>query len=289
MSTTTVYAAQSEDDLSCSPVTFHFDASDLELSNPHSPASSVKGLFIRSRPNSMAISENESPFEQFGMTSNIQVPIMQPPPVAIISNATKQTPSVRTHATSATTTTVHPVRRDTVESGAQAADTDATVADTRRRTWPAMLHLRRRVSGIFNRKQSAARLPPNPPPTPADAAHTPAEDTTPPWSRRTFSLSMRSRASSIRSHQASASNAEPVEKVLARRRRVRRSRSFAGFTTMAQHVLASIEEPDHDETAELDEVSVEAYNTVRGIGKFWVYEEDESGAVCILERGVERR
>ncbi|KAJ6612341.1 hypothetical protein B0H10DRAFT_2223189 [Mycena sp. CBHHK59/15] len=272
MSTTTLYAAQSEDDLSCSPVTFHFDASDLELSNPHSPASSVKGLFIRSRPNSMAISENESPFEQFGMTSNIQVPIMHPPPVAIISNATKQTPSVRTHATSATTTTVHPVRRDTVESGAQAADTDATTR---------LGHFQpQAVRGQASAQSSAnARRRRTPP----------AEDTTPPWSRRTFSLSMRSRASSIRSHQASASNAEPVENVLARRRRVRRSRSFAGFTTMAQHVLASIEEPDHDETAELDEVSVEAYNTVRGIGKFWVYEEDESGAVCILERGVERR
>ncbi|KAJ6576080.1 hypothetical protein DFH09DRAFT_1361687 [Mycena vulgaris] len=291
-----------------SPVTLHFDDPDFALTCPHSPTSSLKGVFVRSRPNSMDISdptELMSEFAQFGMTGNTHVPVMQTPPSSkspsypAIPHPTRDTPSrddctVRTTATAATTP-IRAVRRVVNEDPEDVPPTqpDASALSIRRRTWPSMERLRSSVSGIFQRtpKRYTSLAPPPPSPTdPTSDSETEITHVTPtPHARRTFSLSFRSRArtSSISSTKFPA----PVGNIPTRTRRVRRSRSFSGFTSMAQQ-LGTIAEPDADADAELDEVGLEAYNTVRGIGRFWVYEEDEgesdlSPAAGLLERGVE--
>ncbi|KAJ7488304.1 hypothetical protein FB451DRAFT_1391249 [Mycena latifolia] len=299
-----------------SPVTLHFDDPDFELDCPHSPTSSLKGVFVRSRPNSMDLSDSDAPallshFEEFGMTGNTRVPFIHAPPASRnIYRTARDTPgrddyTVRTTATSATTgSPIRAVRRvfdDDTDDEADVPPVAPADGSTRRRTWPSMNNLRSRVSGIFHRKHTAAQHAPTapPPPTPTDSCDLESSSSTStenldithsapaPRPRRTFSFSLRSRSrtSSISSTKLPA----PVGHIATRTRRVRRSRSFSGFTSMAHQVLAPI--PDADGGEDLDDVTLEASNTVRGIGQFWVYEEDESeaeAAAGVLERAVER-
>ncbi|KAJ7769447.1 hypothetical protein B0H16DRAFT_1452634 [Mycena metata] len=296
-----------------SPVTLYFEDRNLDLESPHSPTSSLKGVFVRSRPSSMDFSDHDLPsdFSQFGMTGNTLVPFIQAPPTShaqFSSAAVAATPyatrgsdasfrddcTVRTTG-SAATTPVRAVRRvieDEDYADHEEAMPPTTTTANWRRTWPSMQNLRGRVSGIFHRKpQGNTARPTAPPPSPALSAASststleithvvPTSQT-----RRTFSLSLRNRTSG----KVPVAHT-PVEHVVARARRVRRSRSFSGFTSMAHQVLEPIAEPDADGIAELDEVGMEAYNTARGVGQFWVYEEDLDGAAAagVLERGVER-
>ncbi|KAJ7723485.1 hypothetical protein DFH07DRAFT_783527 [Mycena maculata] len=269
-----------------SPVTLHFEDSNFALDCPYSPTSSLKGVFVHSRPNSMLASEIDLPseFGQFGMTGNTTVPFIQAPPAsnnssvmphAMRDRTSRDDCTIRTTASTATTP-VRAVRRVEPdfddEEDVPPIDATSQAPQTRRRTWPSMEGLRSRVSGIFQHKHAA--LPAVPPPTPESLDVAPA-----PRAKRAFSFSLRARTSST-SSKIPASHM-PVGNI-ARPRRVRHSRSFSGFTSMAYQVLSPVAEPE-----ELDEVALEAYNSARGIGQFWVYEEDESVAAAILERGVE--
>ncbi|KAJ7031744.1 hypothetical protein C8F04DRAFT_1262604 [Mycena alexandri] len=311
-----------------SPVTLYFEDRNLDLEFPHSPTSSLKGVFVRSRPSSMDFSDHDLPsdFSQFGMTSNTIVPLIQAPPAShgqFSSAAGAATPyatrdrdisfrddrTVRTTA-SAATTPVRTVRRiveddDAQEDYPEEAMPRTTTTANWRRTWPSIQNLRGRVSGIFHRKHNQPTAPP-PSPALSVASSTSTLEIThvvpTSQTRRTFSLSLRARprhrtsSTSVSTRNKVPVAHTPVEHVVARARRVRRSRSFSGFTSMAHQVLAPIAEPDADADgmAELDEVGIEAYNTARGVGQFWVYEEDLEGAgdaaavAGVLERGVER-
>ncbi|KAJ7676179.1 hypothetical protein B0H17DRAFT_1207449 [Mycena rosella] len=297
-----------------SPVTLHFEHPDFELDCPHSPTSSLKGVFVRSRPSSMDFSSADAPdllsqFQQFGMTGNTQVPFIQAPPASRMAGTadiltrpratiSRDDCTVRSTASSSTTP-VRAVRRVLEDDETDDEDddedlvppTDGAGTTTRRRTWPSMEGLRSRVSGIFHRKQLAYAPMAPPPPTPADREMASVLSTTEithatpaTLPRRTFSFSLRSRSRT--SSVSSTKLFPPAVNIAARTRRVRRSRSFSGFTSMAQQVLAAIADAD---TEDFDDVALEAFNTVRGIGQFWMYEEDEAEvAAGVLERGVER-
>ncbi|KAK6966313.1 hypothetical protein R3P38DRAFT_935840 [Favolaschia claudopus] len=335
----TVHTLQNAFDLP-SPVTFHFDDAepDFDVDCP-SPTSSVRGVFVRSRPNSMQLSEEEAAsmsvdFAQFGMTGDLRVPFIHAAPpsrVAFHANATsyreEDTTTVRTSKTAASTRSSTPsmrlVRRAFTDDDDDASDTENSMPPAQpsspaaktpqRRTWPSMERLRGRVSGIFQRKRASSTTLTAPPPTPSDSTSDVSTSST--WGsvatptssdddiihitpssrpRRTFSgFSLRTRArAATTASQSKRPVAHDVVDHLAipRAKRVRRSRSFSGFTSMAQQMMlppiADVDEP------EVDEVGMEAYNVARGIGQFWKYEEDEmrgSLAVAgILERGVER-
>ncbi|KAJ7121543.1 hypothetical protein C8R44DRAFT_736335 [Mycena epipterygia] len=294
MSSMAILTLQNAADLP-SPVTLHFDdPNTFNLRCPHSPTSSLKGVFVRSRPSSMDLSELAdlpSEFGQFGMTGNTRarVPFLHasPAPMHTITSA------LDTPATAPTR--VRAVRRLFVDhdhdSDSDAdADADADVPPTepaptpRRRTWPSMGNLRGRVSGIFQRRQSIVTHGPGsvaPPPSPTASSSTasasaftsfPCASTTalaPAPVRRVFSFSLRSRTTK---------HAAPVKmRATTERGARRRSRSFSGFTSMAHQVLAPIAEPAHDDDYEGGEV--------------WIYaldeDEEEAAAAALLERGVE--
>ncbi|KAJ7484799.1 hypothetical protein B0H11DRAFT_2231479 [Mycena galericulata] len=289
------------------PPALNFEESDFDLNCPYSPTSSLKGVFVRSRPNSMAISESDLPseFEQFGMTVNATVPFLEAPPVSKARHRPRE-PSFRDDSTVRTARTMpanamRAVRRveDDGDEDEESVPPTAKAPTTRRGTWPSMVNLRSRVSGIFQRKQAPthSHAPPPSPTAPSASTSTssPLEadiEHVAPRSRRTF-FSLRSRASST-SSKVPPSHTPVGHTASARTRRVRRSRSFSGFTSMAHAVLAPIADADAEpEEEELDEVGMEAYRTARGVGLFWVYqeedeeEEEETAAAGILERGVE--
>ncbi|KAJ7888319.1 hypothetical protein B0H14DRAFT_3127291 [Mycena olivaceomarginata] len=299
-----------------SPVTLHFENADFDIGCPYSPTSSLKGVLVRSRPSSMEITGDDLPseFGQFGMTGNVRVPFLQAVPVRkgipldiieTFNSARDATPRDEPTLPSAArfaTAPIRAVRRvlDDDEEEDEDADhaTAATHHDTeatRRRTWPSMQRLRGRVSGIFQRRPTVTHVSAAPPPTPdttavsggttstVDIVHMPPTSSRP---RRTFSFSLRDRVRAGATTNSKVPAAHTPVGNVARARRVRRSRSFSGFTSMAHQVLAPIAEPECDG---LDEVALEAYNTARGVGQFWVYEEDLGGAAAgLLERGVER-
>ncbi|KAJ7917172.1 hypothetical protein B0H13DRAFT_2269563 [Mycena leptocephala] len=244
-----------------------------------------------------------SEFGQFGMTGNSHVPFIQAPPASRITSPAsfRDDCTIRTTASSATTL-VRAVRRlvDNEDEDEEAMPPTLRAVDTpetRRRTWPSMETLRRRVSGFSSASTPlpAPTFPPRRPPAPPPPAR--------PWPALPRSTSSTRAAHpdaahvlavpphACQQHQQEGTCGAHARRNVARARRVRRSRSFSGFTSMAQQVLAPIAEPEPDTVAELDEVAAEAYNTARGVGRFWVYEEDESdgsAAAGVLERGVER-
>ncbi|KAF7343838.1 hypothetical protein MSAN_01965000 [Mycena sanguinolenta] len=293
MSTVTTLTLQNAFDLP-SPVTLHFEDSEFDINCPYSPTSSLKGVLIRSRPSSMEISERDLPaeFGQFGMTSNIHVPFIQAVPARKAAGLASKAMADATSGinTSATLTPIplRAVRRVLAEDEENSdeamppTDVDGNAPAIYRRTWPSMEVLRRRVSGIFHRKD-ASHVPRAPSSTTSDTSLADATTTThvtpPSRPRRTFSFSLRARAgptTKIPEAPTSVVNA-------ARAQRVRRSRSFAGFTYMAHRVLDPIPEPD----VELDEIGLEAYNIARETGQFWVYEED--GGSCDRSIGTRGR
>ncbi|KAJ7275866.1 hypothetical protein C8J57DRAFT_1505169 [Mycena rebaudengoi] len=247
-----------------------YDGSQFSISTPHLTRSSAATM---------------QSHEEFGPMGNATVPFIYDQPTISTSFPVQVSWSdfvqeQSTHSTDSTPDT--PTTAD-AEASYPIAHPDATTTEARRRTWPSMVKLRRRVSGIFNRK-SVSSLPANPPPSPVKPEL--GGDMAPPAPpRRTFSFSLRSRTSSIGRRNIPAQHVEPVSNIATRRQQVRRSRSFSGFTTMAHHVLYSIPELN-----DADEIGVEAYNTLRGIEPFWAYEDTELGAAAaLLERGVERR
>ncbi|KAJ7624762.1 hypothetical protein FB45DRAFT_1030893 [Roridomyces roridus] len=74
-----------------SPITFQFDnPEDFDVNCPLSPTSSVRGVYVRSRPTSMAVSELEaietltfpSDFASYGLSPNRIVPFLHAVPLA---------------------------------------------------------------------------------------------------------------------------------------------------------------------------------------------------------------
>ncbi|KAF7350160.1 hypothetical protein MVEN_01318500 [Mycena venus] len=251
---------------------------------------------MRSRPSSMDISAGDlslpSEFGQFGMTGNtLHVPFIQAAPAPktkVGSQASypdapfRDDCTVRT-ARSSSTTLLRAVRR-ALDDGddeheheheaqatppATAAPPPATTTTTRRSTWSSIDRLRGRVSGIFQRKHAhaPAHAPAAPPPSPDTSATASDDDDdivhVAPRARRTFSFALRA----ARAAKIPAAHTPVGHVPCARRQRVRRSRSFSGFTSMAHRVLAPIAD-----AAELDERTVEACG---GVGRFWVYAQDE--------------
>ncbi|KAJ6503862.1 hypothetical protein C8R45DRAFT_1209425 [Mycena sanguinolenta] len=205
-----------------SPVTLHFEDSDFDISCPHPPTSSLKGgVLVRSRPSSMEISEHDLPAE-FGHAESHGIC-----PGGDNTSATRATTPL---------CIVHRALDEAEENSDEVIPptaADANASAIYRRTWPSMEVLRRRISAIFHRKD-ASYVPRAPSPT---ASNKYLANATPPLaSRRLPVLGM-------------LETQTPVINA-ARAQRVRRSRSFAGFTHMALQVLDPIPEPD----VELDEV-----------------------------------
>ncbi|KAJ6517447.1 hypothetical protein C8R47DRAFT_1255043 [Mycena vitilis] len=285
----TTVTLQNADDLP-SPVTLHFDDPDFELDCPHSPTSSLRGVFVRSRPSSMDYSAGEVPldldsaFAQYGLTgNNTRVPLIQAAPARQAASSfrvarpifTRRT-SVRDDATIRTartcaTTPVRAVRRvlDEDEDSYDAPmpprrrDTDAPVPRSST-GWPKVARL---VSGIFTRKHTSTHAgapPPSPSATSPSSSGSDATSSTStlesaPSTRRTFSFSLRANKKVPAAHT-------PVAHVA-----VRRSHSFSGFTDML--AMPSVPEPEFDN--DFDDVALEAFYTARAVGQHWVYEEDE--------------
>ncbi|KAJ7162783.1 hypothetical protein C8R43DRAFT_1173595, partial [Mycena crocata] len=277
-----------------SPVTLHFDHSNtVNLECPHSPTSSIKGVFVRSRPSSIELSgPAAAEFLQFGMIGNTHghVPFLQAPPAS--NRIPDATHSDTDFPEECSIRTVTPLICRTSDDDIE--NRPPPRASTERRTWPAVARLRSRVSGVFQHKRAAAPTAPPPSPTGATTtllatnADSEISHIAPSSVRRTFSFSLRSRTSSISAKAKVPAAHTPVGNI-ARNRRVRRSRSFSGFTSMAHQVLAPIAEPE-----DMDEVALEAYQTARSCGRVWVYEREESGqreknsaVEAMLERGVE--
>ncbi|KAJ7214445.1 hypothetical protein GGX14DRAFT_542183 [Mycena pura] len=296
-------------------VTLHFEdeqhrGAALAVACPHSPTSSLRGVFVRSRPTSMLAPDGSelqgglaaADLAQFGMTAGAaRVPVIHAAPPARTAQPKHAQEEREDDDDDA------PARGPAQEPGAvpavppsapiAAAPAPDAPGTRRRRTWPTMGRLRGRVSGIFQRKTQAPAAPPGSPATPTDAGAASG----PRASAR--SLGLRAHAGSttnllFRSSKSTAKTGHgPVEDpARARTRRVRRSRSFSGFTSMAQRALSSI--PDSEQG--LDEVGREAYDTMRGLSPFWVYDHDSEGAddeeageayayvaAVLLEHGVE--
>ncbi|KAJ7624724.1 hypothetical protein FB45DRAFT_1005564 [Roridomyces roridus] len=290
--------------MSASPITFQYDGADeLDLGCPHSPTSSLRAVFVRSRPTSMAVSDVDptefinfpTELSAYGMAP-VSVPRIDPaPPVKLRKKKpSADTASVRTMLTTRTAP-IRAVRRPVVvvdDDDDDVENVPPTRQDKplprRRGTWDG---IRGRVSGIFTRKPSSVKQGVSAPaPSPIDDKSTPAPMIIPTPRHTASKFSLRSHANTVGKAAPVSYTVTKAETPAQRKKRVRRSRSFSGFTNMGRG-----DESDDD----LDEATLEATRSAAGFGCLWRYEEeeedqtgegvggDEFEATGLLERGVE--
>ncbi|KAJ7603236.1 hypothetical protein FB45DRAFT_882234 [Roridomyces roridus] len=207
-----------------SPITFRFDnPEDFDFNCPLSPTSSVRGVYGRSRPTSMAASELEavetlafpSDFSSYGLSPNPTVPFLQAVPLA----RKKKAASIRSTRTTPLDANSHVVFD---ESENVPPTPEGTERLRRTSTWT---RFRGSMSGIFHRKQPSLKSIPAPTECEVKLSSK-------------FSLRSRVRADTVGQAAAPALGpiiniAPPTATAIERKRRVRRSRSFSGFTSAA--------------------------------------------------------
>ncbi|KAJ7624772.1 hypothetical protein FB45DRAFT_1086699 [Roridomyces roridus] len=212
-----------------SPITFQFDNPEyFEVNCPLSPTSSVRGVYVRSRPTSMAVSELDvvetltfpSNFASYDLSPYPTVPFLQAVPLA----RKKKAASIRSTRTTPLDATSHVIFDDSENVPPVLEGTGRLRCNS---TWT---RFRGSMSGIFHRKQPSLKSIPAP---------------TEPELKLSTKFSLRSRVRADTVGKAAAPALGPIiniapptttgvdesESPMERKNRVRRSRSFSGFTT----------------------------------------------------------
>ena len=173
------------------------------------------------------------------------------------------------------------VRRTDPEPDHEVVDTDiGTTSSIRRRTWPSVKRIHKTMSSILNRKEKVAAIDDE---SATASSSIKQRRVTVSGPARSMRRPVMHRAFSSYSRSVTKNRVQPTTKM-----RMRRSRSFAGFTS----ALGAIDDVDNDD---LDDVAAEARGVVEGIRSRWMFEEVAEGENCsvawegmsVFERDVE--
>ncbi|KAG5643733.1 hypothetical protein DXG03_009723 [Asterophora parasitica] len=286
---------------------------DDELRESLSPTSSIKGVFVRSRPTSA----DYSGYEYGGIgdiagpspiTSSDESTASFPDTDTILARWARRQAQADARSLAPSTFTIgsrmRAVRRD-VDSDAitiHAVAHNEVVAEAeksaRRRTWPSYRAIRQTVSNILHRKDAPTCVAvkggnfASSSVGPATNLDVPTEriksSSTSLFSRRrrrratTDADKKKAKVAPVIAPRASSMDA------LAYRAQLRRSRSFSGFTS----VLGAIND-EADDDDELDDATAEARQLVAAIGRSWAFEEmaeddrEDGTARFVFERSVQ--